>query len=389
MLTPEQLETAQIEASKITARMQKNIMEKIIQSIRKSGEITSSTDYLIFRAREMRLTKEYIKEQIQKELKLSNKEIETMFRKAGELTYAYDENIYKLSGTPYTEFSKNDTIQRIIDEAIERTQGEMYNITQSMGFAKIVEGKTVFTPLTEYYQDVMDDTFYSVFNGTATVDEAVRKATRQMSDSGIRVVDYASGHHNRIDVATRRNIMTSLTQMQEQISNHNAEELKTTVFEFSWHSGYRPSHGWGGQRYDTTGKYYPTKDEVYKKYGGGTMDDYNCRHSVYPTFKEFPPMYSKEQLKEMAKKEKEKKEWNGKKYNKYEQTQKARQMETSMRKIRREIDLLKANPDINADAIRSKRIRYRAMMDEYSRFCNYMGLAVQKNRIYQDMLGRV
>lgn len=364
-------------------------MEKIIQSIRKSGEITSSTDYLIFRAREMRLTKEYIKEQIQKELKLSNKEIETMFRKAGELTYAYDENIYKLSNTPYTEFSKNDTIQRIIDEAIERTQGEMYNITQSMGFAKIVEGKTVFTPLTEYYQDVMDDTFYSVFNGTATVDEAVRKATRQMSDSGIRVVDYASGHHNRIDVATRRNIMTTMTQMQEQISNHNAEELKTTVFEFSWHSGYRPSHGWGGQRYDTTGKYYPTKDEVYKKYGGGTMDDYNCRHSVYPTFKEFPPMYSKEQLKEMAKKEKEKKEWNGKKYNKYEQTQKARQMETSMRKIRREIDLLKANPDINADAIRSKRIRYRAMMDEYSRFCNYMGLAVQKNRIYQDMLGRV
>ena len=388
MLTPEQLETAQIEASIITSKMQKEIMEKIIKSIRKAGEITSSTDYLIFRAKELGMTNKYIKDTIQKELQISNEEIETLFDKASRLTYAYDKKIYEKSNTPYIPYEKNEEIQRIKTAIIERTEGEMYNITRSMGFAKLVGGKTVFTPLTTFYQDTMDTVFYSVFNGTDTLEGAVRRATKIMSDSGIRVVDYASGRTNRVDVAVRRNIMTSLTQLQEQITQHNAEELNTTIFEFSWHTGHRPSHGWGGQRYDTNGIDYPTKEEVYEMYGGGTMEDYNCRHSVYPTFKEFSPMYSEKELERLEREEQEKKEWNGKQYDKYGQTQKAREMETNMRKIRREIDLLKANPD-NADTITSKRIRYRAMMDEYSKFCKEMGLPVQKERIYQDMLGRV
>lgn len=389
MLTPEQIELRQIQASRITSNMQKNIMEKIVKGIRKSGEITNSTDYLIYRAHELGATKEYIRQQIQEQLELSDEEIREMFEDAGKKAYVYDKKIYEMSNTPFVDFEDNEDIRFLVDRIIERTQNEMRNITQTLGFAQIVNGKAQFSEIGKFYVDTMDTVFYGVLNGTSTVDEGVRKAVSVMSNSGIRTIDYESGHMNRVDVAVRRNIMTSLTQMQEEITNYNAEKLDTTIFEFSWHTGARPSHGWGGQRYDTNGIEYPTKEDVYNMYGRGTMDDYNCRHSVYPTFKEFPPAYSKEELKRLNAQEQVKKEWEGKEYNKYEQTQMMRKMETKMRQIRSDINLLKTDPDGDKEVLQNKRIKYRALMDEYSRFCGKMGLATQKNRIYQDMLGRV
>lgn len=389
MLTPEQLEKYQIESSKLMAKMQKDIMDRIITGVRKTGEIKSSTDYLIFRATELGLSKKYIKQKIAENLQYSEEEISKMYEEAGKRAYSYDKSVYDMSDTNYIPYEENEAIKSIMREAFERTNGEMKNITKTLGFVRIKNGKTVFSEMTDFYMEELDNAFYSVIDGASTIDKAVRETTSKMSASGIRTIDYASGATNRVDVAVRRNIMTGLTQMQEKMSEHNAKELGTTVFEFSWHSGARPSHGWGGLRYDTTGRQYPTKEEVYSMNGGGTMEDYNCRHSVYPTFAEFEPAYSNEELRRLNAKEKVKKEWRGKELNVYEQTQKQRQMETKMRDIRMKIDLLKKNEDIEKELITQERIKYRALMNDYSVFCRKMGLRTQKNRVYQDMLGRV
>ena len=60
-----------------------------------------------------------------------------------------------------------------------------------------------------------------------------------------------------------------------------------------------------------------------------------------------------------------------------------------MRELRRRIDLLKQNGDIEKENIQKERIKYRALMNDYVMFSKKMGLSTQKNRIYQDMLGRV
>lgn len=389
MLTPEQLERYQVESGKLMAKMQKDIMDRIITGVRKTGEIKSSTDYLIFRATELGLSKKYIKQKIAENLKYSEEEIAKIYEDAGKRAYSYDKSVYDMSDTNYIPYEENEAIKSIMREAFERTNGEMKNITKTLGFVRIKNGKTVFSEMTDFYMEELDNAFYSVMDGASTIDKAVRETTSKMSASGIRTIDYVSGATNRVDVAVRRNIMTGLTQMQEKMSEHNAEELGTTVFEFSWHSGARPSHGWGGLRYDTTGKYYPTKEQVYMSNGGGTMGDYNCRHSVYPTFPEMAPAYSKEELRRLNAREREKKEWRGKELDVYEQTQKQRQMETKMREVRRKIDLLKQNEDIEKENIQNERIKYRALMNDYVQFSKKMGLKVQKNRIYQDMLGRV
>lgn len=389
MLTPEQLERYQIESGKLMAKMQKDIMDRIISGIRKSGEIKSSTDYLIFRATELGISKKYIRDKIAETLGYTEEEIAKMYEEAGKQTLSYDKSVYDMSDSNYIPYEENEAVQSIMKEVFLRTNGEMKNITQTLGFVTIKNGKTDFSELTDFYMEEMDNAFYSILDGTNTIDNAVREVTSKMARSGIRTIDYESGVANRVDVAVRRNVMTGLSQMQEQITQHNAKELGTTVFEFSWHSGFRPSHGWGGLRYDTTGKYYPTKEEVYADNGGGTMGDYNCRHSVYPTFPELAPAYTKEELRRLNAKERETKEWRGKELNVYEQTQKQRQMETRMREIRRKIDLLKQNEDIELENIQVERAKYRALMNDYVVFSRKMGLKPQKNRIYQDMLGRV
>ena len=45
--------------------------------------------------------------------------------------------------------------------------------------------------------------------------------------------------------------------------------------------------------------------------------------------------------------------------------------------------------DIEKENIQKERIKYRALMNDYVMFSKKMGLSTQKNRIYQDMLGRV
>lgn len=389
MLTPEQLEKYQIESGKLMAKMQKDIMDRIIKGIRKAGEIKSSTDYLIFRGIELGMSKEYIRKKIQEELGYTDEQIRKMYEEASKSSLAYDKEVYDFSDSNYIPYEENEAVKGIMEQVFLRTEGEMRNITKTLGFVSIKNGKTVFSELTDFYIEEMDRVFYSVIDGVSTVDNAVREVTNKMAKSGIRTIDYESGVANRVDVAVRRNVMTGMAQLQEEITQNNAKELGTTIFEFSWHSGARPSHGWGGLRYDTTGKYYPTKEEVYMMNGGGSMGDYNCRHSVYPTFVEMKPAYSKEELKRLNAREREKKEWRGKELNVYEQTQKQRQMETKMREVRRKIDLLKQNEDIEKENIQNERIKYRALMNDYVQFSNKMGLKVQKNRIYQDMLGRV
>ena len=84
-------------------------------------------------------------------------------------------------------------------------------------------GKRVFTPFAEYYQKYVDTAIQDVVTGGTDYNSAIRKVVTQMTNSGLRVVDYASGMTNRADVAARRAVITGVNQITAQVSEHNAE----------------------------------------------------------------------------------------------------------------------------------------------------------------------
>lgn len=198
-----------------------------------------------------------------------------------------------------------------------------------------------------------------------------------MTNSGLRTVDYASGHSNRVTVAARRAVSTGLNQVVGKINEENAEKLGTNYFEVSWHSGARPSHQvWQGRVY--------SKEELESVCGLGTVTGLcgaNCYHSYSPFTPGITPRtYTDEQLDKMNAEENKPVEYNGKTYTKYEATQRQRRLETTMRAQRQKIKLLEEG-GADEQAIINARARYVKTSDEYVNFSKSVGLSQQWDRV--------
>lgn len=260
----------------------------------------------------------------------------------------------------------------------EQTQDECKNITQSMGFAKRQpDGSLVFTPVADYYQETLDKAVTEIASGASDYNTVLEKTVTEMTNSGLRTVDYASGHSNRVTVAARRAVSTGLNQVVGKINEENAEKLGTNYFEVSWHSGARPSHQvWQGRVY--------SKEELESVCGLGTVTGLcgaNCYHSYSPFTPGITPRtYTDEQLDKMNAEENKPVEYNGKTYTKYEATQRQRRLETTMRAQRQKIKLLEEG-GADEQAIINARARYVKTSDEYVNFSKSVGLSQQWDRV--------
>ena len=81
-----------------------------------------------------------------------------------------------------------------------------------------------------------------MITGAADYNTAIRLATRNLAEKGVRVIEYESGVHTSLEAAVRRNIMGGLGLMQEQIAQMNHDQLGADGWEISAHAAaYR--HG--------------------------------------------------------------------------------------------------------------------------------------------------
>ena len=374
-----------LQAEKIWREAERRIMEDVIRRIKKAGEITSTADYQINRLIEMGKSREEVERIIKEALGATWPEMYEMYDKVAEWEYVRNREIYEQVNDDFLTPEDNKWLRQITEAARKQTKDTLVNMAQSYGFSVLMAGKRVFTPFAEYYQKYVDTAIQDVVTGGTDYNSAIRKVVTQMTNSGLRVVDYASGHTNRADVAARRAVITGVNQITAQVSEHNAEKLDTEYFEVSWHPCARPDHQtWQGRVF--------SKKELGTVCGYGTVTGLcgaNCRHTFHP----FIPgvserLYPDDWLEEQNKREAQTKEWNGKQLNAYEQTQQQRKMETAMRAQRQKIRLLE-EAGADKDDIMLEKAKYQGQLNEYKQFSKKMGLVEQRERIYQDGLGKV
>ena len=374
-----------LQAEKIWREAERRIMEDVIRRIKKAGEITSTADYQINRLIEMGKSREEVERIIKEALGATWPEMFEMYDKVAEWEYVRNREIYEQVNDDFLTPEDNKWLQQLTEATKKQTKDTLVNMAQSYGFSVLMAGKRVFTPFAEYYQKYVDTAIQDVVTGGTDYNSAIRKVVTQMTNSGLRVVDYASGHTNRADVAARRAVLTGVNQITAQVSEHNAEKLDTEYFEVSWHPCARPDHQtWQGRVF--------SKKELGTVCGYGTVTGLcgaNCRHTFHP----FIPgvserLYPDDWLEEQNKREAQTKEWNGKQLNAYEQTQQQRKMETAMRAQRQKIRLLE-EAGADKDDIMLEKAKYQGQLNEYKQFSKKMGLVEQRERIYQDGLGKV
>lgn len=387
MFTPGEIEAIPLGAEKLFNDLENRIMTDVIRRLKNNNnEIIRSADWQINRLYEMGIDKKNIRAEIQKTLKLTNEEIDEIYDEVIKSGYARNEKIYKACGKEFIPFDDNTELQQLIQAISDQTKEEFKNITQSLGFMiEEKNGKRIFKPIADFYQKTLDDAIMDVTSGTFDFNTVLKRTVQTMTKSGLRTVDYASGWTNRIEVATRRAVLTGFNQVVAQVNERNAEELDTDYFEVSYHGGARPTHQvWQGKVY--------SKKQLETVCGLGTVTGLcgaNCYHSYSPFFPGISKrQYSDAELERMNKEENTPKEYNGKKYTKYEALQKQRRMETVMRAQRQKIHLLKEG-GADEDDIIAARCKYRGTSAEYSRFSKAMNLKQQRDRVTVDGLGNI
>lgn len=366
--------------------LENRIMEDVVRRIKKTGQITSSADYQLNRYYILGNSTKDIEDIVKSAVGDDYPETFKLYDEVIEKQYTRSKKLYEQVNEEFIPYEQNEQLQQLVNGLIQQSNDELYNITRSMGFmVDMGGGRKVFSPLSDYYNQYLDNAIVEITSGAFDYNTVIRRVVGQMTNSGLRTVDYASGYSSRCDVAARRAIMTGLSQLTGHISQTNAQKLHTEYFEIDWHAGARPSHRtWQGKVWSYR--------ELVTVCGLGTvtgLQGANCYHEYYP----FIPGISERQfsdkwLAEQNRKEDRQKVFKGKEYTLYEATQRQRYLETNMRAQRQKVKLLQ-QAGASQDDIMLARCKYQAQLDEYKAFCERMGLQEQRERIYYDLQGRV
>lgn len=385
-ITPEFMYSLPLPLMRLYQRLEEQILEDICSRVAVTGEMTETAIEHIRSLQRRGYDYKKINEYIRKALKLTQSEFDTVWNKAVQRNQQYfdtliDDNL--ILGE--NNFNADLFMQEI--NAIEmQTLGELTNITRSMGFAyRAPDGTVKVDDIGRMYQRVLDNALMRVESGQS-YNVAIRDATKMLTDSGLQYVDYESGWHNRVDVAARRAVMTGVTQLSRQYTEQTATLLDTPYREVTAHRGARDGEGktpwashkkWQGRVYSVrTGDIYPS---IYEVCGLDEVDGLcgaNCRHMYHIWIEGVSERtYTDEELENI---DPPPFEFEGKQYTFYEATQKQRQVEASLRKVKRELIAAKGRGD--DEEYTTKAVRYRRLNEEYEAFSKAAGLRPQYER---------
>lgn len=375
-------------ANKIAAHyveLEERIIQDIVRRIVKTGEVTSTADWQINRLKIIGYSSEDIEKMLKTTLNKSYPEMFELYDKVINWEYVRNKDLYEQVNAEYIPFEKNKHLNQAINGIAQQSLEDLENITRSLGFYLDINGKKTMTPLSQVYTEHLDRACFDIVSGAFDYNSVLRRTVTQLINSGLRTIDYASGWHNRVDVAARRAVMTGLSQITGKITDYNAKKLGTEYFEVAWHAGARPTHAvWQGKVW--------TKEQLVSVCGLGTVTGLlgaNCYHEYYPFFPGISERnWTDQWLEEKNQEENKPKEFQGKEYTVYEAKQRQRQMETAMRAQREKVRALQKGK-ADQDEILAHKMKYQGQLNEYARFSKKMGLRQERERIYLDMKGRV
>ena len=385
-MTPEELEKLPKPIEQTMTALELSIMDEIIQRIKEAAQVTPVIDWLLVRMDAIGKGRSSIRQMIGRALEKTDLQVDDIYEQAVRSDYIRNKEIYEAAGRDYLPYKDNQWLQQIVDAARRQTKESLRpleNITQTTGFNVPIGGRKVFTPLSEYLERSLDKAMLGITTGTRTYSQAIGEVIDEMTASGIRTVDYASGKSDRIEVAARRAVMTGVAQMTKQVSDKNAEELGTDHWEVDWHigarntgTGYLNHQSWQGKVYSS--------EEMRTVCGEGEMLGFagiNCYHIKFPFLPGISKRkYTDEWLAEQNRKENEKRVYRGREYDTYAALQHQRRLERTIRKQKQDVELLeKAGAD--KEDITAAKCRLRLTNKTYVDFSKEMGLRQQRERL--------
>ena len=371
MLTPEYLRSCTLELEELMEQLNQNITNDICRRIAKAGRITGSAEWQIKQAQEAGVLYRDLIKRVANATGKPEKEIARMFRDAGISSVRYDAMPLLENGIQ-APVDLSEDMQQILNAQIRKTQADFKNLAMTTAVA----GQ-------EQFLITMNEAIMKVESGAFPYSTAIRNAIDNSSSIGAQVL-YKNNRHLSIEPAIRMNLLTSVNQTANQITELNCERLDAKHVETTAHAGARPSHAlWQGRVFllEGSSREYPNFKETTGYGTGAGLGGYNCSHSFHAFFPGISePTYSKEKLEAF---EAEKYTYNGERLNEYDASQVMRSYERDIRKSKRQVNAYKAvlqedlDPEITKalqEGLSEAKARLRDHRKRLTDFCEQTGM---------------
>lgn len=255
--------------------------------------------------------------------RMSKKEIARIFKDAAIETIKFDDSVYKDAGLSPIPIQQSPTMLNILKGAIINTNGDLENLTS-----------TLANNMQTSFYNAVNKAYTEISTGFKSHSQAIIDAINYVSQKST-FITYPSGHKDKVDVAVRRSLITSINQTCGKLQLERAKDMGWDLMVITAHYNARPSHAkWQGRVVSLSGQkgYLNLKDIGY-----GEPDGFlgiNCRHSWYPYYKGSKLPYTDEELENYKSNTIM---YDGKEINGYEATQIQRKMERQIRKDKRDL----------------------------------------------------
>ena len=387
MLPPEYFHGKEKKILAIYQELEDFIMTDISQRILQTAGMTATADRLIWKLTQTGESRAAIEQKLQKLTKMTQSELRRILQNAVMTSWDNDKDILLGIDENTSPPLENPEVIAVMDAEFKKTLGELSNLS-----------RTTINQSQRDLINLLDKAEIRVSSGVQSYTSAICDVLDNYAKKGI-MVDYPTNTHRTLEAAVRCCVVTSMNQTAAQVTNQYIVQAKTNYVLVSAHLGARTGKdeisnhaGWQGKAYCLRGAEpgYPnlaehTGYDIDPKTGQGTvviqggLHSYNCRHSHQPWAKGLRNPWADEHKIDPEENKKI-----------YEDTQKQRSMERSIRATKRQ--LIMKNEEINSDDVpESEKEKLRSEYDrmafklteqnkEYNKFCEENNLAAQYYR---------
>ena len=230
MITPKDMEKfSNNEVVKMYEKLNIDLSKTIIKKIESLGDVSSYTKSQI-RTLQLQGGKDIFYKTLEKTSRLTAKqkrEIIKLFNEISEQAMKGYTDVYKLKGLDYELSAEN--IQ-LLDTIIKRTNTDLKNLTKSIAYA----GQKDFI-------DGVDDLYKKVITGSYDYNTAMRQTSTSLAEKGVTLTT-KDGRNEKIEVAVRRNLMTSIHQTAQNIAKNVGDEIGANCVIIGHSDKCRPTH---------------------------------------------------------------------------------------------------------------------------------------------------
>lgn len=392
MLKPEYFNDKADRMIELYRQLEDYIFKDIAYRLLKSQSVSGTADRLIWKLEQMGESRAEIMNKLSKLTGLSKRELKELLQDAVITSWNDDLSRFNQIGINIVNPLENQAVMSVMNAEYQKCQGELDNLTRTtMNQAQV--------DLTR----MLDEAEMRVASGVQSYSSAVCEILDNYAKKGM-VVEYPTGTHRSLEAAVRCCVVTSMNQTSAQITNQYILEGGIEYVLVSAHLGariqqpgqpYLAGHeNWQGKVYRIRGSEpgYPNLLEMtgydIGENGAGKvvnplgLHGYNCRHSHQPWDKALKNPYVDENGKSTIDTEESRKL--------YQNQQKQRAMERSIRATKRRLSMKQQEIDLVAETDVKEILqndydklayKLREQNKAYNEFCTENDLQKQSDRL--------